>query len=132
LRSDQTLACQSKQHAAYQNGRIALGISTNGDGELEDSDSDSEGDQSDPYSQIVDEETDEEGGKNIGESEDGIEQLELGLAYAQIFLHVLLEGLRIVESVLVTEDHHGDEEEYEEAYLLTAEGLRGILHACAL
>lgn len=132
MRCDQTLTGQSEHHTAYQDGRITLGISSNRDGELEDSDSGSQGDQTDSYSQIVNQEANEKGSKDVREGEDSIEQLKLCLTNAQIFLHVLFESLWVVESVLIAEYDHGDEKEDKEAYFLAAEGLWGILHAGTL
>lgn len=60
----------------------------------------------DPNTQEVYQKANEEGGKDVGKRKDGIEQLKLSLADVQVILHGLLEGLRVVEGVLIAEDHH--------------------------
>lgn len=111
------LSHNTEEHPANQNRGIAIGISSNCDDSLKHHHSDGEADQSDPGADIVDQEANEEGSEDIGEGEDGIEELKLRLTNAQVLLHVDLEGLRVVEGEFVAKDHHGDEEEHGEADL---------------
>lgn len=80
-------------------------------------------DQPNPRPDIIDQKANEEGRENIREREDSIEELELSFTNIEIFLHVDLEGLRVVEGEFVAKDHHGYEEEHGEADLASPEGL---------
>lgn len=120
--SDQTFRCNPEEHAADQDSRVAAVGAPEGDHSLKDGHSCREGDNADADAQEIYEETDDEGGEDVGQSEDGIEEIKLGLADVQLFLHGVLEGLGVIEGILVTEDNHGEQEKREEAHRTVAVG----------
>ena len=73
---------------------------------LKDSHPQRQGNKPEADAQEIDEESDDESGKDIGEGEDGVEHVILRFVDAQIGLDGILEGLWVVEGVLVAEDHH--------------------------